>query len=161
MAASARRSFIETFGQFPAIKWQQPFPATADRRSSGERVNSVTVVLNLVWPGKLGRPSDNEAYDAIQVERLGKAVFKLKGFIERILAEDIQLLDVRNGCVRVRFRLPDEVDVETVHLAVEGVWANRELYDVVSVEGHVGGRALKVHGGRKGAKAGKRPRSEG
>ena len=116
-----------------------------DRREDGARVNSITVIFCFDWPTEKGRPlSSNSLMQSANMAAVGGAIFRVKDFLERQLMEEIDVLDIRPGCVRVRFKLSDEIDIEAVDSALAALDASKDNFDVTSVAGHVLGRAVKI-----------------
>jgi hypothetical protein len=144
MARELRQSFLNEIAHSAKIG-PRTFFARGDRRGDGSTVNYITVVLGLDWPTHLGKPlGPNAVFQSSEMLSLCGAIFRIKNFLESSLLERVDLLDIRAGCVRVRYRVPDAVSPYAVADAITALRDNGASYDVISVEGHVSGRALKI-----------------
>jgi hypothetical protein len=115
--------------------------AASERPAGG--VNVLTVVFGLEWPKKRGQPVDSKnLYESARLQAIASEIFRVKDFLERRLLTEVNLLDIRIGCVRVRYAIEGQIDRSSVHSAMRSLLDHRDLYSVTSVSGNVDGRAV-------------------
>jgi len=140
----ARGIFFSRFSTPPVVYPNRIYSERSDRNDDGSRINTITVAMALHWPSEKGKPLPAScAMDDPRMTSILAAIFRVKDFLERQLMEGIELLDVRPGCVNVRFALRAETRSEDVSVALTRLDSVRSNFDVVSIAGHVNGRAIK------------------
>ncbi len=82
--------------------------------------------------------------DTFKLAVVGSALFRLQICIEQALHSRVQLLDIRTGCIRVRFKLPDNIDEYVVRHALTTLQDRREIYDVMHSSGHIKGKDISL-----------------
>ena len=114
-----------------APSWDGPMPKV-----------HIKVVFDLDWPadhpivGDLGHKDFQHA--------VGGTIFRVKGLIEQSLLQEIELYDIKVGCITVRFRVLEPVTQALMRAALARLWDTRKLYSVIDVSGHINGRALAI-----------------
>jgi hypothetical protein len=113
--------------------------SSSDKRD-GQASNFITVIFNLDWPDKnlsFAQTSLQSRLDAI-----GSELFRVKSFLERHLMRDLSVLDIRTGCIWVRYAIDGEVDRDVVSDAMSALMRNRQFYSVTNISAHIDGLSV-------------------
>lgn len=120
------------------------YSAGSDRIAEG-KIDTVTIVLDLDWPmGNAPEPTASDLLNSVEKAIVAGTIFRVKDFLERQLMAEISLLDIRAGCVRVRYRTPDGLSFNAVLAALRALMENRELFSVLEAKANIGGQAVRV-----------------
>jgi hypothetical protein len=139
-----RQTFFSHFATAPAVYPNRIFSERSDKKPNGSRVDTITVIMRFHWPSEKGKPLPATlALDDPRMASILAAIFRVKDFLERQLMEAIELLDVRPGCVNVRFALDPGTRPEDVSVALKRLHGVRANFDVADAAAHVNGRAVK------------------
>ncbi len=105
----------------------------------------LTVILALDWPTIKGKPLETRLLqDDLRLAAIAASVFRVKDFLERQLFQKVSVLEIKPGCVTVKFGLSGATAPEVVTSAVQNLLASAANFDVISAVGHVHGRSIKV-----------------
>ena len=137
---SARRAFTETFMYGNTADGPTVYRERRRTDLSARDDNYIKVVLDARWP----KGSDRLGDESLQLKRntVGGSLFRVKILLEQILGEELDVIDIRTGCVTVRFRLPTAMRTLSVKRALERLWAQRDTYSVIDVMGHMDGKSV-------------------
>lgn len=117
------------------------YSSGTDRRPTGGRLNTITIIFGLDWPNDAAGPADDEA--SLPQSAATASIFRVKDFLERRLLAQIRLLDIHAGCITVRYLLPDEVKPWSVQSAIAALNDVRDSFCVLDAKANVAGRAIK------------------
>ncbi|WP_213772867.1 hypothetical protein [Bradyrhizobium sp. dw_78] len=136
-----RRSFLSEIAEHPANFARTIYSAPT---RAPEKANTITVVFDLEWPEERGKPINSRLiYESTKLKAIGSEIFRVKEFLERRLLATLDLLDIRVGCIRVRYVIREGVDRFLVRSALRSLVENKDAYSVTSVSGNVEGRAVR------------------
>lgn len=137
----ARDSFFSSLAESKTSLPGMIYSAAPARR--GEQLDTITVIFALDWPVDRGKPAPaGQLRESKELQAITSEIFRVKDFLERHLLARVRLLDVRVGCVRVRYSIEGGVDADRVADALRGLLDKRDFYSVSSASGNVGGRAV-------------------
>ncbi|MEZ5529721.1 MAG: hypothetical protein R3E57_07270 [Porticoccaceae bacterium] len=139
----SKKDFFKSLEQSTCLKPGVVYSLGKYFKSDGSPVNTVTVRLALEWPLKKGKPLDTKYLSSsFEMAVAASEIYRVKNYLESRMGEDINVLDIRTGCINVRFSLPDDVDVSMVKQAVTSLSNNKDIYGVLCVDGNVSGRSI-------------------
>lgn len=107
------------------------------------RPNSLSVVFSIDWPKIRGEPvATSEIRNDSRLLATIITIQRAKDFLERHMLEELHIWDIKPGCIRVRYLLPDNVSAENVREAISALLAVRDSFDVMAASAHVNGKAV-------------------
>ena len=122
--------------RFPNIVYFKP---VLDRRS----VDYVSVHLDLEWPSdRTGPLLFNEIADEKQKLPIFNLIYSLKSYLERALMTELDLIEIRTGCIKVVFRINDPVQQSSVVSGLDSLLKNKERYRAFEASARVGERKV-------------------
>lgn len=111
----------------------------ADRRT----MDYISVQVHADWPKVGGRPV---RFSEIRNKSERVSVFNLisaiKDFLERCLMADLELVEVRTGCIKITFLICSPITVDDVSRAMSQLKDNEDRYRVIGVDARVGMQRL-------------------
>ncbi len=113
--------------------------SSSDKRD-GQASNFITVIFNLDWPSK--NPSFAQTPLQPRLDAIGSELFRVKSFLERHLMCELSVLDIRTGCIWVRYAIDGGVDRGIVAGAMSALMRNKQYYSVTNVSAHIDGLSV-------------------
>lgn len=145
MSREARINFIDKLASATETRRDMLYSSGIDKNRDGSRFNSITIIFNLEWPKNNHYTDDfSNLQNSHQKFAIATTVFRTKDYLERQLSEEISIMDIRPGCIKVRYKLSKNIRIETVYKALINLEKLKSNFYISSVNGHVNGRAVKV-----------------
>lgn len=145
MQISARESFFRIFSEsdkvFPNIIYQ----SKSDLIECRSRKSCITIIYSLEWPTIKGNPVRYcEAKEKDSANNVISAIFRTVDFFGRQLGSDLRLVDIRTGCVRVRYLYDESVDARRLSLSLSKFSNFSSFYDATHISALLNGRSVQV-----------------
>ncbi len=123
------KKLVENKSQFPCIAYK-------NSKIKVDEIDRITVVVDSEWPLKNGQPlpiSDFQS-DTARNATLN-LILSIQSFLERYLMNELELVEIRTGCIKVVFCLKEGGDVspKSFKRASELLLENYERYKATSI----------------------------
>jgi len=121
------------------------YPNTVFSKSVTDRrtMDYIAVQISADWPKENGKPVRfNEI--STKSERVGvlNLILAIRDFLERCLMADLELVEIRTGCIKATFRVCSPITDGDVSYAMQLLKNNEDRYKVVGVNARVGMRRI-------------------
>lgn len=111
----------------------------ADRRT----MDYISVQVHADWPRVEGRPVRfSEIPNKSERASVFNLISAIRDFLERCLMADLELVEVRTGCIKVTFMICSPITAGDVTRAMRLLRDNEDRYRVIGVDARVGMQRL-------------------
>ncbi|WP_193170223.1 hypothetical protein [Nisaea nitritireducens] len=122
--------------RFPHFVYFQPVPKRRE-------IDYISVVLDVEWPSNKGGPLlFKEIEDAKEKIPIFNLIYSLKSFLERTLIAELELIEIRTGCINVVFHIKDPVPHVSLVAGLDRLLDNKERYRAFDVSARLGNRRV-------------------
>lgn len=106
--------------------------------------SSITVVFGFEWPERRGRPLDGaQIFESTELISIASEIYRVLIFLQSRVGRPMSLLDIRQGCLRVRYAMGEPVEPAAVLSSLRALMRDRDLYCVSDAFAHVHGRSIE------------------
>lgn len=138
-----RSALISELANSPSSRPGYIYRSSEQAESGAARPNSITVFFSVDWPRLRGQPiTVSQIRENNKLMAAVVTIQRAKDYLERQLLEEIRVWDIKPGCIRVRYLLPDGISRANVGDAIRALSNLKDSFDVTDVSAHVDGREI-------------------
>lgn len=143
MGLESRRAFYTTLLEDSDQHLNTVYSRFKIAHVDGKRPNYISVNLDISWPTHKGHPiSIKSISDDLRVVAAAGAIRRVQEFLERQTLQELSLIDIRTGCIALRFELIGACSRLIVLNAIKALENEARAFNVLSVSAHVDGRKV-------------------
>jgi len=143
MGLEARRAFYLTLLENSDPNLNFVYCRRQITKKNGLRLNYISVIMDIAWPMHKGSPiSVRDLSDDLRVAAAAGAIKRVQEFLERQTLQELSLIDIRTGCIALRFELIEKCSEWVVLSAIKALEKEANAFSVTSVSAHINGRKI-------------------